>query len=139
MATKESSQELTAEQLLKSKKEAIAQREKAMTKEVYNKTVQQNEKNVFHVRLDKKQFSAKDGSKLSVAFVQKFPKAEFAQFQKHASALGYTEVEVLWNPEIDYKAELDAIEAKREADKKEAIKIAEKATADALKAAELKK
>lgn len=60
---------------------------------------EEKERHLFHVKLDKPAFNPKDGKKLSKAYIQKFTVAEYNQFAKNGSGLGYT-AEVLWNPEL---------------------------------------
>lgn len=58
----------------------------------------ENERNIFHVKLDKPAFDPKSGKKLSKEYIQKFTVAEWNQFIKNSSGLGYT-MDILWNPE----------------------------------------
>ena len=56
------------------------------------------EQNLYHVKLDKPAFDPKSGKKLSKEYIQKFTIAEWNQFEKNSSGLGYT-MDILWNPE----------------------------------------
>lgn len=75
----------------------------AETKETY--TPAKNERNLYHVRLDKPLFDKRTGKKISVPYVQKFTEKEYNDLvgkksekdMSNAEMLGYT-VEVLWNP-----------------------------------------
>lgn len=58
-----------------------------------------NERNIFHVKMDKPAFDPKTGKKLSKEFIQKFTTAEWNQFEKNCAGLGYT-MEILWNPTL---------------------------------------
>lgn len=98
---KQPEQELTPEQIKLAKLKAQKLKEESMTKDVYSKTVKDNEKHLVHAKLDKPHFDSKTGEKKSVAYVQKFSKTEFEQFKTSAPRLGYTVVDVLWNPDTD--------------------------------------
>lgn len=64
-----------------------------------------NEKNLYHVELEKPFYDKRTGKKLSVPSVQKFTEAEYKALtgkknekdKSNAEMLGYT-VKVLWNP-----------------------------------------
>jgi len=58
----------------------------------------ESEQNLYHVKLDKPAFDPKSGKKLSKEYIQKFTIAEWNQFIKNSSGLGYT-MDILWNPE----------------------------------------
>ena len=58
----------------------------------------ETEQNLYHVKLDKPAFDPKSGNKLSKEYIQKFTVAEWNQFIKNSSGLGYT-MDILWNPE----------------------------------------
>lgn len=58
----------------------------------------ENEKHLYHVRLDKPGFDPTTGKKLTPAFDQTFTVPEFKQFKAHSESLGYL-IEVIWNPE----------------------------------------
>lgn len=58
----------------------------------------ETEQNLYHVKLDKPAFDPKSGKKLSKEYIQKFTIAEWNQFIKNSSGLGYT-MDILWNPE----------------------------------------
>jgi len=60
-------------------------------------TPEENELHMVHVRLDKPQFSPKDGSKISVDYVQKFDIEEWDFMKKNLTAQGFKIVE-LHNP-----------------------------------------
>jgi len=79
------------------KKEAEAQ---ARTKAAQNGSYvpKENERNIYHVKLDKPAFDPKSGKKLSKEYIQKFTIAEWNQFEKNSAGLGYT-MEIMWNPE----------------------------------------
>ena len=80
------------------KKEAEAQ---ARTKAAQNGSYvpKENERNIYHVKLDKPAFDPKSGKKLSKEYIQKFTTAEWNQFEKNSAGLGYT-MEIMWNPEV---------------------------------------
>ena len=80
------------------KKEAEAQ---ARTKAAQNGSYvpKENERNIFHVKLDKPAFDPKSGKKISKEYIQKFTAAEWNSFVKNSSGLGYT-MEIMWNPEV---------------------------------------
>ena len=59
---------------------------------------EETEQNLYHVKLDKPAFDPKSGKKLSKEYLQKFTIAEWNQFIKNSSGLGYT-MEIMWNPE----------------------------------------
>jgi hypothetical protein len=59
----------------------------------------ESERGIFHVKLDKPAFDPKSGAKLSKEYIQKFTQAEWNQFLKNSSGLGYT-MEIMWNPEV---------------------------------------
>lgn len=59
----------------------------------------ESERGLFHVTLDKPAFNPKDGKKLSKAYTQKFTIAEWNQFSKNSSGLGYEQT-IVWNPTI---------------------------------------
>lgn len=59
----------------------------------------ESERGLFHVTLDKPAFNPKDGKKLSKAYTQKFTVAEWNQFSKNSSGLGYEQT-IVWNPTI---------------------------------------
>ena len=58
----------------------------------------ETEQKLYHVKLDKPAFDPKSGKKLSKEYIQKFTIAEWNQFIKNSSGLGYT-TDILWNPE----------------------------------------
>lgn len=68
-------------------------------------TPEANEKNLYHVELEKPFYDKRTGKKLSVPCVQKFTEAEYKALngkknekdKSNAEMLGYT-VKVLWNP-----------------------------------------
>lgn len=59
----------------------------------------EDERNIYHVKLDKPAFDPKSGKKLSKEYIQKFTVAEWNSFVKNSSGLGYTMV-IMWNPEL---------------------------------------
>ena len=61
----------------------------------------ENERDLFHVRMDKKAFSQKTGEKISKDYVQTYTSKEWNAFKKNGQGLGFTTT-VLWNPE-EYK------------------------------------
>ena len=73
----------------KSENDETATDVESLTAENY--TVPEGEENLYHVLLDKPNFSPKTGQKLSVAFVQKFTAADWDAHQKHSTE-GFTAV-----------------------------------------------
>lgn len=62
---------------------------------------EENERHLFHVKMEKKVFSPSTGEKLTKDFVQKYNSKEWGAYQKNGGGLGFT-CTVLWNPE-NYK------------------------------------
>ena len=58
----------------------------------------ENERHLFHVKLDKPFFNKRTGEKQSKAYMQKFTIPEWHHFAKNSKGLGF-EVEIMWNPE----------------------------------------
>ena len=58
----------------------------------------ENERGLFHIKLEKPAHDPQTGKKLSKPFIQKFTPVDFKQFETANRGLGYTIV-VLWNPE----------------------------------------
>lgn len=59
---------------------------------------EQKEHHLYHVKLDKPNYSPKDGKKVSKAFIQKFSVQDWNNHNKNGRGLGFT-AEILWNPE----------------------------------------
>ena len=57
------------------------------------------ERGFFHVKLEKTLFDKDTGKKLSKPYVQIFRPKDWLNFQANAKALGFTTVEVKWDPE----------------------------------------
>jgi hypothetical protein len=76
------------------KKEAEAQARTKLFQNGSSYVPKETEQNLYHVKLDKPAF----GEKLSKEYIQKFTIAEWNQFIKNSSGLGYT-MDILWNPE----------------------------------------
>ena len=65
-----------------------------------------DEKGFYHVRLEKERYDQRTGKKLSKPFIQKYSEKEYKKLtakkdekdRSIAEMLGYTKVEVLWNP-----------------------------------------
>ena len=62
---------------------------------------EENERHLFHVKMEKKVFSPSTGKKLTKDFVQKYNSKEWGACQKNGGGLGFT-CTVLWKPE-NYK------------------------------------
>ena len=80
------------------KKEAEAQARTKLFQNGSSYVPKESEQNLYHVKLDKPAFDPKSGKKLSKEYIQKFTIAEWNQFIKNSSGLGYT-MDILWNPE----------------------------------------
>lgn len=54
----------------------------------------------YHVRMTKgkKKFDPETGEQFNFPFVQTFTKGEYKHFAEFGSALGYVDIEVLWDP-----------------------------------------
>lgn len=91
---------MNAEEVARKKAIEDAKKGEAMKKsaEISSYTPKENEKGLYHVKLDRPAFDPKSGQKISKSFIQKFTKAEWSQFEKNSTGLGYT-IEVVWNPE----------------------------------------
>ena len=61
----------------------------------------ENERHLFHVKMEKRVFSPSTGEKLTKDFVQKYNSKEWGAYKKNGGGLGFT-CTVLWNPE-NYK------------------------------------
>jgi hypothetical protein len=57
----------------------------------------ENEKGLYHVKLDKPAFDPKTGTKISKDYIQMFTVAEWNSVEKNLKILGYT-IEVIWKP-----------------------------------------
>ena len=62
-----------------------------------NYNVHPRESHLYHVSLEKVKFDDATGERLSKAFVQKFNRREWANFQKYGDK-GFT-VKILWSPQ----------------------------------------
>lgn len=60
---------------------------------------EENERGIFHVKLDKPAYDPKSGKKLSKEYIQKFTQAEWNSFEKNSAGLGYEQT-IMWNPEV---------------------------------------
>lgn len=58
------------------------------------------EEGFYHVRMTdgKKKFNSETGERFNFPFVQKFTKSEYKHFKEFGEALGYVDIEVLWDP-----------------------------------------
>ena len=61
----------------------------------------EDERHLFHVKMEKRVFSPSTGEKLTKDFVQKYNSKEWGAYKKNGGGLGFT-CTVLWNPE-NYK------------------------------------
>ena len=95
-AAKKSVDDLKAEYLKKVEAENQARTKLFQNGSSY--VPKETEQNLYHVKLDKPAFDPKSGKKLSKEYIQKFTIAEWNQFIKNSSGLGYT-MDILWNPE----------------------------------------
>jgi len=56
------------------------------------------ERNFFHVKLEKTRFHPKTGQRLSKPYIQKFGINAWDQFKKSSEGLGFDTTEVKWDP-----------------------------------------
>jgi hypothetical protein len=96
MSTKKTSIEEAAQE---AKESALNKAAEIAESGVYEPSAK--EKSLFHVQLEKVKFNPVTGERLSKAVIQKFNPKAYANFIKFAATLGFTKVEVLWNPEED--------------------------------------
>lgn len=72
----------------------------------------ENERHLYHVKMDKQVFNPATGEKASKAFIQKFTVQDWRDQQKHGVHLGFT-MNVLWNPEA-YLGETKPVQEEQE-------------------------
>ena len=82
---------------LKKKEVEVQARVKAAQNGSY--VPEDNERNIYHVKLDRPAYDPKSGKKISKEYIQKFTIAEWNQFEKNSMGLGFT-TEIMWNPEV---------------------------------------
>lgn len=97
-----------------------------------NYIVPKGEEGSYHVKQEVKTFNARTGERLSKPRVQKYGAKEFKQIERILRQQGY-EIEVLYDPtewlnqQAEAKAELEALTARQQHDRKVAQREAEKA------------